>query len=53
MGRMKGIYSMLEVGVSRDTLAWYLLRETKVSDWFLAKKIAGDMIEQWREMNEA
>mgnify|MGYP003656392949 FL=1 len=41
---MKYIYSMIVNNVSRDTLAWYLLRETNICCWFEAKGIAKEMI---------
>ena len=52
MVQMKYIYSMIVNKVSRDTLAWYLLRETNVSCWFDAKEIATEMIEDGRNLNE-
>ena len=52
MVQMKYIYSMIVNKVSRDTLAWYLLRETNVSCWFEAKGIAQEMIEDERNINE-
>ena len=43
MGKMKRIFTMFERGLSIDQVAWYLLLNTKVSNWSQAKQIAEEM----------
>jgi len=48
MVNMKYIYSMIVNELSRDRVAWYLLRETNISCWFEAKRVATEMIDDER-----
>tara|TARA_R110002051_G_scaffold313492_1_gene389630 strand:- start:72 stop:257 length:186 start_codon:yes stop_codon:yes gene_type:complete len=49
MGQMKAIFNMLEHGFSDDKIAWYLLMNTKVSNWEQAKKVANEMRNDYEE----
>ena len=49
MGKMKAIFNMLEHGFSDDKIAWYLLMNTKVSNWEQAKKVANEMRNDYEE----
>ena len=43
MGKMKTIHNMFEFGLSNDRVAWYLLLNTKVSNWEQAKQVAQEL----------
>ena len=47
MGKMKEIHRMFSAGHHNHWVAWYLLRETKISDWFEAKEVAKKMREEY------
>ena len=51
MGKMKRIFTMFERGLSIDQVAWYLLLNTKVSNWSQAKKIASEMRNDYEQGN--
>ena len=52
MGVMKTIFTMFENGLSNQQVAWYLLRETKVSDWLDAKELANKMREDYDKRDD-
>ena len=52
MGVMKTIFTMFENWLSNQQVAWYLLRETKVSDWFDAKELANKMREDYDKRDD-
>ena len=49
---MKTIFTMFENGLSNHQVAWFLLRETKVSDWFDAKELAIKMREDYDKRDD-
>lgn len=49
MGKMKTIFNMFEYGLSNDRIAWYLLLNTKVSNWEQAKQVAKEMRNDYEE----
>ena len=51
MGKMKRIFTMFERGLSIDQVAWYLLLNTKVSNWSQAKQIASEMRNDYEQGN--
>ena len=49
MGKMKTIFTMFEYGLGNDRIAWYLLLNTKVSNWEQAKQVAQEMRNDYEE----
>ena len=40
MGEMKKIWAMFKGGSTIDNVAWHLMLNTRIADWFEAKEIA-------------
>ena len=47
MGEMKKIWAMFNGGASIQQVAWHLMLNTKISNWFEAKETANKLHEEY------
>jgi hypothetical protein len=52
MGQFKQLHLMLEKGASNCAVAYYLYNNTRVGNWFEAKKIARELRNEYEQEND-